>query len=129
MPHHGLQSGERVGVSGLDPDIASLAARLGVKGLRYRSFARPVPRRTAEPVVAIVQVAPLPAPRQAAPQPLVQAAVTAPVAAAPPPTAAFPLLSEALAASRVAVAPVLPPAARPFAGLAAAIAARRAAGG
>ncbi|WP_137126226.1 hypothetical protein [Roseomonas sp. HF4] len=65
----------------------------------------------------------------ATPPALAPADLLGPVAAAPRAVAAFPLISEALAAARGAPAPAPPPAARPFMGLAAAVAARRAAEG
>lgn len=131
MPHAGRWAGDHV--TDLDPDIASLAARLGVKGLRYTSFARPLPRVAAAAPAPPAVAAPAPPgvqpPREAAPPPPFQPAMLTPVRAAPVAAAPFPLISEALAAARGASDPALPAAARPFAGLAAAVAARRAAGG
>lgn len=91
-----------------DPDIAALAARLGLRGLRYRSFARApawVAARTAKDDPARDA-----APAAAEPQPA--AVATWPAAAVPPPAAA---------ASLPAVEPPPPPieplptAAAPFA--------------
>jgi hypothetical protein len=100
-------------MSGTDPDIAALAERLGLRGLRYHSF-----RRSLQPI-----------PRAAAPEPIPPAAPAGSAAAAMAPAAdaspamapasrsppAFPLLQQsfARAAGQPAPRPV-PDAARPF---------------
>ncbi|WP_347541473.1 hypothetical protein [Roseomonas sp. CAU 1739] len=112
-----------------DPDIAALAARLGLRRLTYRSFARPV---IATPAVARPAV-PAPPPEfvaaapPASPTPEVPAAafVTAPVPARPVPQAApapyFPLLAQALAQGGASVSSA-PASAQPFLNLRRAIA-------
>lgn len=121
-----------------DPDIAALAARLGLRRLAYRSFVRPVlvrPTVVAEPSVPAM-VSPPPEAMAAAQPPVIAVpAVNAPAmpfAPAPassppiPPAAAqpvphFPLLAQALARGGTAAADV-PAAAQPFLNLRRAIA-------
>jgi len=143
MPIRG--SWGEVRVNDLDPDIAAVAAQLGLKRLRYTTFVQ-VPRRSGRRADAGATPPRPPPPMPEAPRsPDVAAScevaaaprsmpdmrppiLPAPVAASRTVPSPFPLISEALAAARTAAVPALPPAARPFAGLASAIAARRAAG-
>ena len=128
-----------------EPDIVALAARLGLRRLTYRTFARPVlasPVVVAKPDVPVVpaQDAPPPAPFAAAPSPVIAAAppviaaaaaasapVPMPVAGAPAPRAVpepapyFPLLAQALAQGNAAAA-FVPAAAEPFLNLRRAVA-------
>jgi hypothetical protein len=100
-----------------NPDVVALAARLGLRNLTYRTFARPpMPQRPAapEPAPPVVEAEPVATPAldelppraaAAAPGPVFHAAPAAPyqppaapmpaVAAAPP--VVFPLLVQALA--------------------------------
>ncbi|MBR0684087.1 hypothetical protein GXW74_26720 [Roseomonas eburnea] len=129
-----------------DPDIAALASRLGLRGLRYRSFEQ-VPAwaaaRRARDAARVEDPPPAPSFDEPSAAPPVAVEVTPPPAARPPdaappaaeapraparPAAAaphFPLLGDALAraSGRPAQDP-LPQAARPFAALRLAVAGR-----
>ena len=83
------------GMTAQDHDIAALAARLGLRGFRYRAFPRPAPAAPAMRAAAAPAEPPLPPPEAA-------------------PAASFPLIAGALAAARGAPAAALPPAALPF---------------
>jgi hypothetical protein len=95
-----------------DPDVAALAARLGLKGLRYRSFGnRPLPDVPEH--VAAPAARPDGAPPPAAPVPWRRD---------PPP--AYPLLAAAIAQAAAPPAPPPRDATSPFLGLRAALAPR-----
>ena len=89
-----------------DPDIAAIVARLGLRGMRYRSFGnRPVAVRSLVPASGPPKpaVAPSPAPPDM-PSPLPAAVPAAAPVAAPQPLAPaalahFPLLAAALYAA------------------------------
>lgn len=97
-----------------DPDIAALAARLGLRGLRYRSFAR-------APAWAAARTAKDDPARDAAPaaaEPQPAAVATWPAAAVPPPAdAPRPAAAASLPAVEPPPLPIepLPAAAAPFA--------------
>lgn len=123
-----------------DPDIAALAKRLGLRGLRYRSFV-PAPMPESPPAAAVPEVAeeaaPIAATEQDAPasvapawQPLPAAAAPAPPQVAPPPQAwQPPPLVATPSPPAVSPAPPPPPAASaaafPLLGTALALAAQR----
>jgi hypothetical protein len=131
-----------------EPDVAALAERLGMRGMRYRSFGNPPYRGTRRAAPA--------APAPEAPMPVAQSVVAAPphaptmaafahmpppasapsswpatsVALAPPsPAPAFPLIAQALTAASNPASPqardvgaeAAPPGALPFLALRAAV--------
>jgi hypothetical protein len=118
-----------------EPDISALAERLGMRGMRYRSFGNPPyrgPRRAAP--AAQAPESPLPEPQRAAPPSWpAHAAVPAPPPSTrptppTPPVPAFPLIAQALAAASGPASPAAPddraaalPGALPFLALRAAV--------
>ena len=114
-----LVPGQRGLVTQQDPDIAALTARLGLRGMQYRSFGnRPVAATPPPEAPPLAPPAPPPAAVPFIPGPVGPAPVqTAPAPAEAPRPMVFPLIAAALGRAAAPVAAPAPDATLVFLGL------------